>query len=96
VSLDTNKYQSSMPIEVAGWYLRKVGAVAGSWVLTITPDNLLPCQLVVRAPTGLNVVWGLPVEQGPDDLFEGAVTAAGIVKQLDAIPAVRWGQSQGW
>ena len=50
-----------LPLEVAGWWLRRLSVKAGDWVLVGGTDStaMLSVHLSCRFPAGVNIVSGL-------------------------------------
>ena len=48
-----------IPLELAGFLLRRAKVPSGAWVLVISASDLLPGSLVTRLAVGINVVQGV-------------------------------------
>ena len=83
-----------LPIEVAWWWLFKVGVRSGQWVFLVSAEARLAAELLVRAGVGLNVMWGIPYldDNTVEALTEPMNDLTGKVKVADGLPPVRWDQ----
>jgi hypothetical protein len=83
-----------LPIEVAWWWLFKVGIRSGQWVFVVSAEPRLAAELVIRAGVGLNVLWGVPYldDTSVEALTEPMNDLTGEVKVADGLPPVYWEQ----
>ena len=83
-----------LPIEVAWWWLFKVGVRSGQWVFLVSAEARLAAELVIRAGVGLNVMWGIPYldDTSVEALADPMSDLTGKVRVADGLPPVRWEQ----
>ena len=61
ITVNKSDLRFELPLEIAGWLLRRFTVATGEWVLVGTHDlrARLASNLVIRSPVALNVVVGL-------------------------------------
>ena len=91
--LDTHLYYL-LPLEVAWWFLWRYGLMPGGWVAVISNKPQLVGALMVRAGTGLNVLWGIPeADVETEDELNPYVDALQMqLRVADGLPPVQWNQ----
>jgi hypothetical protein len=83
---------NQMPTELAGWYLRRLKAKAGDWVLVLNDDPRLPAGLHVRAAESYNVVMGCIYIKEDNKEAQGAMTQAlqKAILDCNGVPPIEW------
>ena len=97
VTRNVSSYANMIPVEVAGWMMRRLAVSDTNWVLVLSTDDMceLTAQLVMRAPVWVNVCLGLSMMKNiPGDMLKVESLATNYlipaIKEANGLPSINW------
>ena len=97
ITTNSSEFAGILPVEIAGWFLRKEMVADGAWILVVTDDKAakLAGSLIIRGGKGFNVVCGLSDVQGSAEALETlskdtTVIVLPLMRSLDSLIEVSW------